>query len=106
MTCYKDLQEFLKDKEGKIFRVWVFKRMFTPYEQEKKYSDETPYVDDSATFVTIQEAIPLPDGDVLLGFRDIAFGDDGSKPWIFYYKLSELRVEYNAEDSDKYTEEE
>lgn len=102
MTFYKDLQEFLKDKEGKIFRIWVFKRMFTPYEQEQKFSDDSLYEDSTASLVTIHEVIPLPDGDVLIGVRTIDFGDSDDKPYIEYYKLSELRINFNAEDSDKY----
>ena len=39
-----DFETFLHDfADDKIFRIYKYKRMYTPFEQDKKYSDETVF---------------------------------------------------------------
>jgi hypothetical protein len=80
--------------------MWKYKRMFTPYECEKKYMDETCYESNKAMYIKIKEAIELPNGDVLIGYQTIYAWEeiDELNPAIFYDKLSEIVLEYNPED--------
>ena len=93
-----DIHTWLSDVgEERVFRMWVFKRMFTPYEQDKKFSDESVYVDDECKFVMIKELIELPDGDLLIGFQDT----DSDNLYLEYYKLSEIRLDYFQSDKER-----
>lgn len=105
LTVYDNFWEFLRNTEERIFRFWVYKRMFTPLEQEKKYMDETQYEDTHATVGIIREAIVLPDGDLLLGFAiitdDVADTTDEYRH-LDYYKLSEIRLAHYPRDFKEY----
>ena len=80
-----------------IFRMWEYKRMFTPYEQEEKFSDESLYVDDECEFVRIKDVITLPDGDLLL-----AVSRDDTGGYIEYHKLSNISLAKVDKDMEEY----
>lgn len=80
-----------------IFRLWEYKRMFTPYEQAEKFSDESLYVNDECDHVRILDVIALPDGDLLLA-TTYAYGDG---KYISYYKLSEISLGKSEKDMEE-----
>ena len=89
-----DLETWLLDfNEEKIFRIHRRKTVFTPYEQEKKFSDAEVWecVSESARVV---EVIELPNKDTLLGFRDVWYEDENltTSSFIDYYPLSEIQL--------------
>ena len=93
-----DIHTWLSDVgEERVFRMWVFKKMFTPYEQDEKFSDESVYEDDVCKYVMIKELIELPDGDLLIGFQDA----DRDNLYLEYYKLSEIRLDYCQSDKER-----
>lgn len=67
-----DLETFLHDyADNKIFRIFKYKRIFTPYEQDEKFSDESVFENGSyPIFAYIRNAIELPNGDVLLRLEE------------------------------------
>ncbi len=99
---FSDWDTFLRETSGRIFRMWVFKRMFTPFEREKKYMDESIYEDNTCTHVIIRESIVLPNGDILLGLQSIFDEDEieTSNYDLSYYKLSEVRLSFIEGDND------
>lgn len=102
MRIHTDLQTWLLDVGfDRIFRMWEYKRMFTPYEQQKAFMDEDCYVDSHAAFVKICEVIELPDGDVLIGFHRFYDAEDFERdnPSLEYKKLSQIELSYYPEDS-------
>lgn len=104
-ASYGSFFEFLDKNKDRLFRFWVYKRMFTPLEQEKKYFDECQYEDTHAQTGIIKEAIMLPDKDLLLGFYVIAgtTADEVDEyRHLEYYKLSEIRMEYRPVDMEEY----
>ena len=102
---YGSFFEFLQKNKDRLFRFWVYKRLFTPLEQEKKSIDECVYEDTHAHTGIIREAIVLPDNDLLLGFYipccDTVDEEDEYKH-IDYYKLSEIRMEYRPVDMEEF----
>lgn len=90
---------------NRIFRMLEYRRIgdWTPYEMEKKYTDQSEFKDNHYQFVKIKEAIELPDGDVLVGLQFICDWEELSieKPWIHYRKLSQIELTYNPEDQDE-----
>lgn len=93
-----DLETWLLDfNEEKVFKIYRRKTIFTPYEQDKKFSDAEVWecVSESARIV---EAIELPNKDTLLGFRDIWYEDVNDElklttsSFIDYYPLSEIQL--------------
>lgn len=104
-AMYGSFFEFLQKNKDRLFRFWVYKRLFTPLEQEKKYIYECVYEDTHAHTGIIREAIVLPDNDLLLGFYipccDTVDEEDEYKH-IDYYKLSEIRMEYRPVDMEEF----
>lgn len=86
--------------KGKIFRYQIYKRMFTPHEQEEKYVDEDIF-EDNYHFGFISNIMEIPN-DILLeidqGYFDVnKFQLTGNK---VYVKLSEIRL-YQCESDNK-----
>lgn len=95
---YNSFSEYLKSlPKNTIFRMWEYKRMFTPYEQKQKFSDESLYVNDECDYVRILDVITLPDGDLLLA-TTYAYGE-GS--YISYHKLSEISLGKSDKDMEE-----
>lgn len=79
-----------------IFRMWEYKRMFTPYEQEEKFSDESLYVNTECEFVYIKDVIALPDGDLLLAVSPIDLNG-----YVEYHKLSNISLAKTDKDMEE-----
>ena len=95
---YNSFGEYLKTlPPDTVFRLWQYKRMFTPYEQDNKFMDESQYVNTTADEVRILDVINLPDGDLLLA-TTYAYGDGKC---INYYKLSEISLAKCMGDEDE-----
>ena len=91
-----DFETWLHDYGDRLYRYLVYKRMFTPYEQQHAFEDESVYEDTHYELCQIAEAIDLG-GDWLLGLKTI--GDDGKiYGMIHYHKLSEIRLAFFEND--------
>ena len=86
-----DFETWLLDYGDRLYRYLVYKKMFTPYEQQQAFEDESVYEDYHYELCQIAEAIDLGNGDWMLGLRTV---DDDGKVYgmIRYYKLSEIRL--------------
>lgn len=96
-----DFETWLRDVgTDRLFRFLVYRRMFTPYEQEGAFMDETQYESDTYTFGRIEEAIDLG-GDWLLGIREL-FPDEeeNMSDTVTYYRLSEIRLCWREKDAE------
>ena len=94
---YNSFAEYLKSlPPNTVFRLWEYKRMFTPYEQAEKFSDESVYVDDECEFVCIKDVITLPDGDLLLAISPLDL--DG---YVEYHKLSNITLAKAEKDMEE-----
>lgn len=83
----------------RLFRFLVYRRMFTPYELDAKFVDETEYEDISYDFGRIEEAIDLGNGDWLLGIRNVYPDEDLTESdTVSYYRLSEIRLAFREKD--------
>lgn len=102
-----DFNTFINDYGNRLWRILVYKRMFTPYEMDKAYIDETVYEDEWHN-VFIEEVIQLPDNDILLGVRTVFDRESIEHPEEYskldYYKLSEIRLSYHPGDYDELLE--
>lgn len=104
-AVYGDFFSFLERNKDRIFRFWVYKRLFTPLEQEQKYIDQGEFEDYHAQTGVIKEAIILPDNDLLLAFyiiSDTSVEEVDEHRHLQYYKLSEIRMEYRPVDMEEY----
>lgn len=98
-----DFETWLHDVGyDRIFRMWRYKIMFTPYEQKEAFSDESIYEDDECDYVKIREAIELPDGDILLGLQTIEDSEDldDKDSYLTYERLSRIELAYNPSDQN------
>lgn len=95
-----DFASWLHDNGDRIYRYWVYKRMFTPKELAEKRDDQTCYECDECLYGRIVEAIALPNGDVLLGFRDPDDKGSLTEGYIDYYRLSEIAFAYSPTDQE------
>ncbi len=96
MRFYEDFREFVDDHETEIFSYAI-----------KCGKDE----DREVEFGMIQKVVPLPNGDILIGFNIHTANDYNkqSHPFedsdIHYHKLSEIHVSCNPELEDVVVEE-
>lgn len=89
---YGDFHTYVADHPGTIYRYWVYKRKFTPYELDKKFVDQSEFVDTSASFGVISKLIELPNGDFLIGFTPVNESGDPMEGDILFYLLSEIQL--------------
>lgn len=102
MDTYTDFPAFIKAHKGKIFHYWIYRRVFTPYEQKECFIDESVFEDTHANSGIIMECIPLGNGDFLLGFQPVDDSDlynITAFDFVEYYKLSEIRLRRSIEDN-------
>lgn len=93
-----DLETWLLDNDERIYRYLVYKRMFTPYEKQRAFEDETIFEDDYYTLAKITEAIDLGNGEWLLGFTSVDRDTLRINQYTEYYKLSEIRLSYFGDE--------
>lgn len=110
MRQITDMETWLLDNDGRVFRYLVYKRMFTPYEQQNAFLDESEFTDSHYSFGIIEEAVDL-EGDWLLGIREVdetSLDGDVVKTWdsLQYYRLSELRLSCFDQDQPCFSREE
>lgn len=87
---YKTFYDYLKSlPENTIFRLWHKKWIFTPYEVDAKFTDQSLYIDSICSFIIIDDIINLPDGDLLLAVHS---SSDDENTYTDYYKLSEISI--------------
>lgn len=97
MAIITDFQTWLSDYGDRIYRYLVYKKTFTPYEQQGAFVDESVYEDNHYQACVIEEALDLGDGEWLLGLKSV--DDDGTLYGIIhYYKLSEIRLALFEDD--------
>lgn len=93
---YKTLGEYLKTLPPEtVFRLWERKQIFTPYEWDKKFSDQSTYENDECLHVCISDTIELPDGDLLLITHEPEL-----ESYLSYYKLSEISLAKSDSDTE------
>lgn len=82
----------------------MYKKLFTPYELDKKFVDESQFEDTNYRFGFIEEAIELGNGEWLLGFREVI--DDEVCNCITYLNLSDIRLFYFEKDQNMMNQDE
>lgn len=98
MDFFTRMSEFLESHKNEMFMFWVYKRMFTPYEQQQAFSDESVFEDSMAQIGFIKECVPMGNGDFLIGIQCVATDDTDYdenvklSSRIEYYRLSEIRL--------------
>ena len=96
-----DFETWLLDEsDTRIFRYCIYKRVYTPLEQEKKYMDESEFEDGGIyTMAKIEEAIDMSNGNWMLGMREI-YEDGCVSKNIKYVMLNEIRLWSFDEDQN------
>lgn len=97
MFC-ADMKTWIRDNEGRIYSYLVYKKLFTPYEQEHTFMDESQFEDIQYRTALIEEAIELGNGDWLIGFREII--DDEVCGIIHYHRLSDIQIALFEQDQN------
>lgn len=95
-----DLETWLLDEGDELYRFLVYKRLFTPYEQEHAFMDESVYEDVHYSLCRIEQAIDLGGGEWLLGLRQVDEDSGEDYGMVEYYRLSEIRLARFDKDND------
>ena len=101
--CCTDMETWFSDNSDRIYRFVVYKKLFTPYEQDKKFSDESQFEDTHYRFGFIEEVIEFGQGEWLLGFREVIDGEVCS--YISYFKLSDIQLSFFEQDQGMLSDE-
>lgn len=97
-----DMETFILDTKGTIFTIYKYKKVYTPYEQDKKYSDESIYEDPYGIKVHLLNAIEVY-GDTLLEVDLLQENTEGMYERvgvIEYCLLSEITLCIYDEDNE------
>lgn len=88
-----DFETWLLDEsDTRIFRYLVYKKVYTPREQEEKYIDESEYEYGGIyTMAKIEEAVDMGNGNWMLGMREI-YEDGSVAKNLKYVMLNEIRL--------------
>ena len=94
---------WLKDNKDETFRLLVYKKVYTPLEQEKKYSDESEFENGGYyKYVKIDKAIEIPN-DILLEVHPVKYNEFEQEIGVYenlseFYRLSEIRLSKLGEE--------
>ncbi len=92
MPIVFDFSDWLINKRDRVFAYQVYRRMFTPYEQEEKFEDESEFTDIHFQPARIVEAVELGNGDWLIGFHNLYDDGDNDPGDVYYYRLSDINL--------------
>ena len=104
-VVYGGFKHFLQENPNRIYRYWVYRHGYTPYEQKKCFPDESLFESTHARFGVLREVIPLSGGNAFLGFAE--FMSDASEiigetRTLAYYRVSDLQLVYAPIDANDY----
>lgn len=109
---FTDLETWMLDNaDERIFRVWKYKKVFTPLEQDKKYFDQSMYENDTAEYMWLEEVIEFGNGRIMFGFKDAYTaaeydaGEIDFEPPVEYMMDGEFAMTYYPGDLKKLSEE-
>lgn len=109
---WTDLDTWMCDNaDERLFRVWKYKKVFTPYEMDKKFVDESPYEDDVCMYAWLDEVVEFENKRIMFGFRDATsaamfeYGELEFEPNIVYMMDGEFSMEYYPGDLARLMEE-
>lgn len=102
--CCTDMETWWLDNNERIYRFVVYKKLFTPYEQDHKFMDESQFEDTRYRCGFIEEVVEIGCGEWLLGFREII--DCEVCEYIHYYRLSDIQLSYFEQDQNMFNHEE
>ena len=94
------MAEWVADNVGGVFRFLTYRRMFTPYEIEQKFMDESQFEDIHYDFGILQEAVDLGGGEWMLVFRGLCDYEETGQ--LIYRRLSEIQFCRYPEDDREY----
>ena len=97
---FKTMKDFIEENKNTIFRYWIKKEKFTPYEKKMCYEDESLYINEEAYHGYITECIDLNNGDYLLAIRS-EDNMDSDNIYVEYYKLSSIDIAYADNDQEE-----
>ena len=89
-------KEWIEAHKDDAFRYWVHKIVFTPYEIEQKFEDQSCFENDDCSYGYIIDYAILPDDDVLLGLSE-----DKDGRYVSYYKLSAIDLALSKKDNEE-----
>ena len=89
-----DMETWIRDNSDRVYGYLIYKRLFTPYEQEQKFTDESQFEDIHFNYGRIVEAIELGNGDWLIGFQELFLEDEEyiASNDIQYHRLSDIKL--------------
>lgn len=100
---YENFDQWVEFHRNDIFRMWEYKKMFTPYEQEQKFVDESIYVDSHCSFIIIKEVIHISSDKIMIGVHHIydftKSEIEEPNPHLSYYMLNEIKLDLYPDDS-------
>lgn len=72
-----DIGTWIQSQEGQVFRLLTYKKVWTPYEMENKFMDESEYENGGYyKYVYITNAIETPEG-TLLELSEVEEAEEG-----------------------------
>lgn len=96
----ESLNKWICNNQNTIYRMYEYKKVYTPYEQEHKYMDESMFISNYATFVHITEAIDIH-GDLLLRLEELNIDEMTQTGHFLIRRLSDIQLDIYNSDQEK-----
>ena len=90
-----NFSEFINQNKNKLFRYWLRKTMWTPYEMELKDPNQSDLVNEECSYGYFVNCVDLG-YDWLVGISE----DNPNGKYVSYHKLSELDFAYSVSDQE------
>lgn len=97
------LNDWVEKYKNITFRMLEYKKVWTPYEMNSKFVDESEFKDTHYAFVRVCEAVTLPSGDVLLKLADWEDISKADNDRIYYWRNMK-DIQLDEFDCDKLEE--
>ena len=88
------MKKFIKKHKNVVFRYWLRKRMWTPYDFENKDPYQLEYGEEECSFGYFVDVVNLG-YDWLIGISESKEAD-----YIEYFKLNDIEFAYSNTDQD------
>lgn len=101
MKIYSDFSGWAEKYKNQTFRMWIYKKAWTPWEEKNCKELDTPYVQDTCDFVILREIVMLPNGEIMIGYT-LDEGDEVTDEYnyVSYVMLSDIELSWYKGDQE------
>lgn len=101
MKIYNNFADWADKYSHQILRMWKYKKVWTPWEQENCDELVSEYVQDTCDYIVIREIVTFPNGEIMIGYEPNE-GEEVTDEFnaIYYVMLKDVELAWYEGDQD------